>query len=381
MAETDASGTGARDRLARASGSISAGAGSTAAREGGGRITAHSAVLTGIFVILLLYTLQVARILLLPIVIALFANLALTPVVRWMRSKLGLPQPASAAILVILLWIGSIGALAGLSESAATWVSRMPEFVGVIEYRLAGVKESMRAVSEATESVEEMTRMDGKPAPAPVDDGDSWVGLALTGAQGVLVAWVLILTLLLFLLSSGDRFLRKIIGLMPGGESRGAVQVLRDTESEISTYLLTITMINVVLGVAVGVAMAALGMPNPILWGVVAGALNFAPYLGPLVAFSVLSVVALLSFDDLAYAAWVPLVFAFLTATEGLLITPYIIGRRMLLSPVAVLLALLVWSWIWGVPGALLAVPILVATKLACERVERLQPFARLLER
>ncbi|PIV32079.1 MAG: AI-2E family transporter, partial [Lysobacterales bacterium CG02_land_8_20_14_3_00_62_12] len=138
-------------------------------------------------------------------------------------------------------------------------------------------------------------------------------------------------------------------------------------------------LINLALGTSVALAMLLLGVPNPVLWGVMVGVFNFVPYLGDIASFSILSLVGLLCFDDLWRSLLVPGVFCLLTAAEGYLITPLLIGRRQRLNPVVIVLSVLFWGWMWGVLGALLAVPILIAIKTLCDRVETLRVLADFL--
>lgn len=205
-------------------------------------------------------------------------------------------------------------------------------------------------------------------------------GTVLYSARDFVVAALSTMVLLYFLLASDDMFLRKTIAVTPRfSDKKRAVDIAHQVEIAVSRYLVTVAFINVILGVAVGIAMYLMGVPNPVLWGVMVGLLNFIPYIGDIVSFSVLAVVGLLTFDPLWQSLMVPGVFYLLTAIEGYFITPLIVSRRLSLNPVVIILSVLCWGWIWGVPGALLAVPILVAIKTVCDRVESLQVFGEYL--
>ncbi len=206
-------------------------------------------------------------------------------------------------------------------------------------------------------------------------------GVVLNAAKKVALSTIGMLVLLYFLLASGDLFLRKVIDMTPRlADKQRAVTLLRQIESEVSNYLLTVAVINACLGAAVALAMYVMGVPNPVLWGVMAGLFNFVPYLGDIVSFSVLTAVGLLTFDELWRGLLVPGVFYLLTALEGYVVSPLIIGQRLRLNPVVIVLSVLFWGWMWGILGAVLAVPILVVLKSVCAHVEPLQSFGEFLE-
>lgn len=205
-------------------------------------------------------------------------------------------------------------------------------------------------------------------------------GTVLYSARDFVLAALSTMVLLYFLLASGDLFLRKTIAVTPRfSDKKRAVDIAQQVEMAVSRYLFTVAIINIGLGASVALAMYLMGVPNPVLWGVMVGTLNFIPYIGDIVSFSVLTVVGLLTFDPLWQSLMVPGVFYLLTALEGYLITPLIVSRRLSLNPVVIILSVLFWGWMWGVPGALLAVPILVALKTVCDRVESLQVFGEYL--
>jgi predicted PurR-regulated permease PerM len=201
----------------------------------------------------------------------------------------------------------------------------------------------------------------------------------LIKTQAVAVGIFTTLVLLFFILGWGDRLYRNVVNALPHfREQRQAVLIAHEVESAITAYLATITIINMLLGIVVGGAMYLLGMPNPVLWGVMAGVNNYVPYLGPAITAAVLGFVALLSYPTVAEALLVPGVFLVITSLEGYVITPMAVGHRLTLNPMLIMLSLLFWFWMWGVVGALLTVPALVCLKVILERVD--PPVARILD-
>jgi len=156
--------------------------------------------------------------------------------------------------------------------------------------------------------------------------------------------------------------------------------VARRIKQDVAAYLGTITLINAGLGVVSGLALWALGMPNPALWGVLTALLNYIPYAGALTAIVVVSMVGLLSFDELWRGLLPAAVLLALHVIESDVVTPLLVGRRLTLPPLMVFLSLTIWSWMWGIAGAMLAVPLLVVLKVAADHVEALQPLAPFLD-
>jgi predicted PurR-regulated permease PerM len=155
-------------------------------------------------------------------------------------------------------------------------------------------------------------------------------------------------------------------------ERRRIVSIARRVQSDMSRYLAAVALINVLLGTAVALSMHLLQMPNPLLWGVMVAVLNFAPYIGALVSAAVLTLVALTTFPSIAEALMVPGTFLALTILEGQLITPAVLGRRMALSPAIVFVSVIIWGWLWGIAGALMAVPIATSLKVVCDHLPTL---------
>ena len=191
---------------------------------------------------------------------------------------------------------------------------------------------------------------------------------------------VLLLILLYFLLAYDGVFLTKIIKLTPRlADKKRAVSIARQIEAHVSRYLLTITFINGCLGLAVGTTVGFLGLPNPIMWGVLVAVLNFVPYLGALTGIVCMMLGSLLSYDSLGYALIFPAAYLTLATIEGNFITPLVMGRSLTLNPVIILLSLTFWGWMWGIAGVILAVPILAAFKIFCAHIEPLETVAEFL--
>ena len=177
----------------------------------------------------------------------------------------------------------------------------------------------------------------------------------------------------MFLLASGDMFQHKLVrSFTRFGDKKRALRISHDIERQISRYLGAITVINAGLGVAVGLAMWAVGIPYPYIWGVAAFSLNYLPYLGAMTGVAAIAAVSLITFDTTAQMIVPPVVYLILTSIEGQMVTPWLIGRHLSLNAAAVFIAVIFWAWLWGFAGALMAVPFLVAFKVACDNIPAL---------
>jgi predicted PurR-regulated permease PerM len=303
----------------------------------------------------------------------------LTPV-RRQFDKLNIPKPASA-LLVVVLFFSVLGVLAYiLSGPVQGWLSRVPESGPKVERMLRSIKKPFAQISQATERIEQATEVTGPGTPQKVQIAVPSLTNRVVGGAAQFVASVSVITVLVFfLLSAGDTFLRKLVTVIPTlHDKKQTVDVIRKIETDISFYLVFVTTINVLLGVIVAMITAALGIPDPLLWGALTAILSFAPYVGELAVAVLLFVISMLHFDTLAQAAIAPAAYLLLMGAVHVLV-PFVVRRRLLLNPVAVFIAIIVLGWMWGVVGALIAVPMLASFKIICERVERLQPIAAFL--
>jgi predicted PurR-regulated permease PerM len=327
----------------------------------------------------LLYTLHFAQAFFLPIVLAILLNLLLSPVVRFLRASTRIPEPLGAGI-VIVVFLGILGLGAyRLTPAASAWVARAPESLATIQRRIQPLRRPVEQVTKAAEQVEEAADLD-KETPQVEIKGPSLTQQVFGGTTALLSAAMVVVFLTYFLLASGELFLQKLVGVLPQlKDKKTAVRIVRETEAQVSRYLVVVTLINAGVGLVTGVALALIGMPNPVLWGVVAGVLNFVPYIGGLVNTVILALAAFLTFEDVGQALMVPIVFSVINILEGNLITPWIMGRRMRLNTVAVFTGLVFWWYLWGIPGAILAVPMMVTIKIACDHIESLRPIGEFL--
>lgn len=346
-----------------------------------GLVRTRSFGLNVLLLIVVMYTLYIGRAFFLPIVLAILLSFVFAPTMRWLR-RIHVPDAIGAGLIVATL-LGVVGVgIYNLADPAQEWLAKAPDIMRQLEGKIRVIKKPVEEVSEATKRVEEMANVGQSNVRTVQVQQEPLATTILSETGEFLFGAISTFILLLFLLASGNLFLQKIVRVLPRlDDKKRAVEVAREMEREISTYLFTIALINTGLGAVTAVAMYLLGMPNPILWGVMVALLNFIPYVGDIVSIIVLAVVALLTFDNLGHALLVPFVYYVITALEGQLITPMILGRRFTLNPVVIFISLMFWGWIWGIPGALLAVPFLVSFKILCDHVEPLSKFGEFLGR
>jgi predicted PurR-regulated permease PerM len=336
----------------------------------------RSVALNGLFALACLYSLRLARELLLPLALGVIVYLLLHPAVRAM-ARLRIPPAVGAALAMAALAATLALGAYGLSYPAASWLARAPDSLHQVEAR---VKPLARRIQSWTRTAEEMQRITtvGAAATPQVTVKESSVASQLFGGmQAFLEGAVIVLTLAYFLLASGDLMLRKVVHALPRlADRKRAVEIAHEMERQISGYLFYTTLMNAAFGAAVGLMLWAMGMPNPVLWGVVAGVSKYVPYLGGLACTVVLALASLLAFPQLWHALLVPAVFLLVDTLHGNFLLPALMGRRFTLNAPVVFVGLVFWWYTWGVAGALLAVPLLSAFKIVCERVHGLSRIA-----
>ena len=345
------------------------------------RITLGEISLTGIFLILLSFACKYASVILVPLTFATLLSLLLTPVVHFL-SGLHIPERIGAAIVVASI-IGILASgIIGLYDPATEWLTRSPQILKKMEFKLRKIKEPLKKIKKAAEKVGSITDVDHDAQQIVVKTkSQKLFDVVFTATPELLTFLVLSMVLLYFLLFSSRTLVEFLINFIFWlAHQRNTVNMGHLIQREISRYLLTITIINFCLGIIVTLAFAAIGMPNPILWGTMAALMNFIPYIGALCSSVVVTLISFVTFDTLPHIFLAPVVFLIITGLEGQIITPQILGNRFAMNPFVVFLSIVFWGWLWGIVGALLAFPLLVSAKVICQSVDVLQPFADFLD-
>src|SRR5688500_12668203 len=337
------------------------------------------AAVRALLLLAVVYTIYFARPVLLPVAIALLLALVLRPAVTGLR-RVWVPKPLGAALLLVAVVAAFGYAVWALREPAKGWIEEAPRSLARLERKLGELRQPMEKVTEAAEKVEEMAGGGEAEARQVQIQEPGMVETALSGLLHFGGALLVTLVLVYLLLVFDDVLLGRVVAVLPRlRDKRRAVLIARELEQQMSRYLLTVTLINLAEGAAVGAAMQFLGVPNPWLWGAMAAVVNFVPYLGAMVGVGIVAVVAILSLEPLGYALLAPASYAAINFVEGMVITPIVLGRRFELNPVVVFVWLFCWGWIWGIGGALLAVPMLAMLKIVADRVPRLAGLGELL--
>jgi len=329
-----------------------------------------------------------ARPVLLPIFLACIAGMTLKPFIRW-AAYCRIPPALSAAVVLSLLVAGVILGLIQFGRPASAWVNDAPQHMTELRQRIQKLLPPGARFSEAAAAVNNLgateaeKKEEQKKAPTVQIKNDhsstaliNWTGIFLAGLGEMLV-------LLYLLLASGDLFLQKLVRVMPTlGDKKRAVEISHEIQQNISNYLFSVTLINLGLGVVVSGGLYFMGVPNAAMWGIFVAVLNFIPYFGPVAGIILLTAVGLLTFEASLWRALLPPAwYLLLHLLEANLITPVLLGRRFTLNPVVIFVSLLFWTWLWGVPGALLSLPILVSIKVVSDHVPALSPVSEILSR
>ncbi|MDQ4062291.1 MAG: AI-2E family transporter, partial [Pseudomonadota bacterium] len=304
--------------------------------------------LVGLFMLTLTGALYFAKDFLLPVSLAFLFALVLSPVVRFF-AKRHVPAPVTAFILVTSLFGAVAAGSYFLTGPVSHWIDNAPRLGWQLRDKIAALRQPVEAVKQASEQVDQLTRGNDPGVQRVVVKEPGLMSRAASGLPELAAHVTLTLVLLLFLLASGDLFYEKLVKALPTlSDKKRALRIARDVEHEVSRYLFTVFLINLSLGIWIGLGMYLIGLPNPILWGIAAALLNFIPYLGAVVGICLVTVVGLVSFDDIGYALLAPVFYLVSAVIEGQFMTPWIVGKRLELNTVVVFLAVAFWGWLWG---------------------------------
>jgi predicted PurR-regulated permease PerM len=327
-----------------------------------------------------------ARPVVLPVVIALMAATTLKPLMRGL-AYLRVPTVPSAILVFVLLLTVAAVAFVEVGRPAIAWMDDAPQHLTDLRDRAGRLFPNAHRMTDAVNAVNQLAASPAKKDPRQkvetVEVHDqrgasfllNWTGTALAGIGEVLV-------LIYLMLSSGDMFMQKLVRVMPSlREKKRAVEVTREIQSNIAVYLFSVTGINIVLGSAAAVGFYLMGLPKAAMWGMVVALLNYVPYFGPVLGVMLVGAAGFLSFDTVGMAVMPGIWYLLLHLVESNFLTPILLGRRFTLNPVAIFISLMFWFWLWGIPGALLSVPILVSIKSVCDRFPKAELVSEFIGR
>lgn len=354
----------------------------------------RSAALTILALIAVILLLQYAQPMLIPVVLGLLISYALDPIVGALER---IRVPRTVAAIVVLGVVVSAGSLLayGLSGQATAIIDQLPDAARRIRAQLesrkphadGAIDKMQKAATEIERAATAATAKPSSPGVTrvqveqPAFDVGSYL---VAGSLGVAAAFgqlVLILFLAFFLLSSGNLYRQKLVRLAGPSLSKKkiTVQILSEIDRQIAAFLLVQLLTSTLVGVASWIAFRAIGLQQAAFWGLLAGVFNSIPYVGPIAVSFGTTLVALLQFGDLRMALFVGAVAMAITSLEGFLLTPWLTSRAARMNAVAVFVNILFWAWVWGVWGALLAVPMLMVIKAVCDHVEEFKPVSELI--
>ncbi|MHA7924588.1 MAG: AI-2E family transporter [Marinobacter sp.] len=338
----------------------------------------------GLFGLGILYTLYVAHQIVLPIILAVMTSLLLSPLVKRAYVKWRIPRMVSSLILVLLVLAGIVGITLAVATPALKWVEEVPQGISRL---LVGESEISRQIARVTESaeqveksVEELSETEQQ-ATTVVLQTDSWRSQLMAKVRNGIAGLALALALTYFLLVSGDRLIHNFIRQLPIEQRKTVLRMTHESQHQIAQYLGVLGLSNLVVGTTTGLICWAVGLPDPAVWGLVAGLARFIPYLGNILSISLLTIVSVVSLDELWMMAVAPLGFLGLTTLVGLFIEPWIHGFRMAINPVIIFVSIFFWGWLWGPVGVLLAVPLMTVIQVVLKQIPKLRPVYKVIAR
>lgn len=355
-------------------------------------VNVRSIALTIVAVAAAMFILNWASEVFIPIVLSILISYALEPIVAGLI-RMRLPRMVASGLVVVSL-TGAFGYTAyALADDATEIIASLPEAATKLRQAVrhgqpTAIENVQRAAQELQRTADEATgknpvsngvqRVQIEEPTIDVKEYLSWGSASLVAFAGQLV---LVVFFVFFLLASGDLFKRKLVKLAgPSLEQKKiTVQILNEIDLQIERFLFVRVVTSVVVGIATWLAFRYIGLEQAGVWGIAAGVFNSIPYFGPVIVAAGTAVIAFLQFGTLGMAAYVSGVSLVITSLEGWLLTPWLTSRTARTNEVAVFVGLIFWSFVWGLWGTLLAVPMLVAVKACCDRIDDLKPIGELL--
>ena len=335
-------------------------------------LTAWSAF--GLFLLALLALMYVAHALLVPAVAAAVTAIIFSPVARWLERR-GIPSGISALLVITGFVLALAAGGAAVVPTARTLGAQLPEMAARIEFKLVDIRATLKSMREVREKLNKATEVGETPNPKVEVSRNDGGGLAQFAFQ---LGFFAVLTY--FLLAARLDYKRRLILAQPSQADRlRTARILRDMGKRVSSYLFTVTMINVGLGFVTAVALVAIGLPFAVLLGFAIALLNFLPFIGPILVIALTALLSLATFDDWGLALAGPGIVLLLHLIESQFVSPWLIGRRLEISPVAVFVGIAVLGWMWGAVGAMVAVPLLILLYTFGQRIPALSPLASMI--
>jgi predicted PurR-regulated permease PerM len=338
----------------------------------------RSFALSGLLFIGILAGVYAMRNVFVPLTFAVMLYFLLRPAVRWL-ARHRVPRLIGSGVVlgsVIALLAFAVLELAG---PAVVWAQRLPEAVEQVELKSRALRHPIEHASQAFSSLRSMAEVEGgEMVPKVALARPGWLQGMMEGAAELMTQVALTIIAAYFLLIDGDTLFGRLFRLAPSLPER-TTMVINEVGVRMSQYLRTVTMINLGLGAILTLVLYALGMPNPWLWGALAAVLTYVPYLGPAVGIALVALASFVTFPTAASAAAPPIAYFILSSLEGNFVTPLVLGRAFRLSPLVVFVWLSLWVWLWSVPGAILAVPMLMLIKIICDESPSASVFSYLI--
>ena len=307
----------------------------------------------------MLWCAYVAQPVIVPIMLAWAIATIVLPIVDWLRNR-GVPRVVAVLMVTFLLLALIVGLAALLSAPLTYWLGRVTELAALIKEKLRTISQPLALLDELRNAFNAMNG--GSQATLKVEQQPATVATVLSIVTPAVSQFVLFVGALVFYLIYQKRLRDTVVFFLKDRDMRLlTLRTLSDVDEHMTTFFGTFTIVNICLGLATAILAWFVGLPNPLLWGVLAGVLNYVPYIGPTIVTATLAVVGVLTFSTVGEAIVAPLIFLAIVTIEGQFLTPMIMGRRLELNPFAVFISVAMWTWLWGPIGAFLAVPMLIS--------------------